>query len=62
MDGNIARDKNREFAARIVNLYKHLCEDKKEYVLSKQVLRSGTSTGANLVKAEYAIRDKRKFN
>ena len=54
----IARDKSKEFAIRIVNLYKHLCEDKKEYVLSKQILRSGTSIGANLAEAEYAISDK----
>jgi len=41
-----------DFAVDIVNLYKHLCEDKKEYVLSKQLLRSGTSIGANLVEAQ----------
>ena len=35
------------FAIEIVKLYKHLSEDKKEYVLSKQLLRSGTSIGAN---------------
>ncbi|PRX17222.1 four helix bundle protein [Orenia metallireducens] len=37
-----------EFSIRIVNLYKYLCDEKKEYVLSKQVLRSGTSIGANI--------------
>ena len=55
---NIAREKSKKFAVRIVNLYKHLCEEKKEYVLSKQVLRSGTSIGANLAESEYAISEK----
>ena len=55
---NTARGKSKKFAVRIVNLYKYLCEEKKEYVLSKQVLRSGTSIGANLAKAEYAISEK----
>lgn len=43
---------------RIVNLYKHLCDEKKEYVLSKQVLRSGTSIGANIAESECAISEK----
>jgi len=55
---NTARNKSKKFAVRIVNLYKHLCEEKKEYVLSKQLLRSGTSIGANLAEAEYAISEK----
>ncbi|MCL1850963.1 MAG: four helix bundle protein [Bacteroidetes bacterium] len=55
---NVARDKSKGFAVRIVSLYKHLCDEKKEYVLSKQVLRSGTSIGANLAEAEYAISEK----
>ena len=55
---NIARNKSKSFAVRIVKLYKHLCDDKKEYVLSKQILRSGTSIGANLAEAEYAINEK----
>ena len=37
-----------DFSVRIVNLYKFLTETKKEYVLSKQILRSGTSIGANV--------------
>jgi four helix bundle protein len=45
---NVVREKSFEFAVRIVNLYKYLCDEKKEYVLSKQVLRSGTSVGANI--------------
>ena len=50
-----AKNKSRRYAVRIVNLYKYLCESKKEYVLSKQILRSGTSIGANLAEAECAI-------
>ena len=42
------------FAVRIVKLSHHLAETKKEYVLSKQLLRSGTSIGANLREANYA--------
>ena len=44
--------KSFEFAVRIVNLYKYLTETKKEYVLSKQLLKSGTSIGANVSEAE----------
>lgn len=50
-----ARYKSKRFAVRIVKLYNYLCEDKREYVLSKQLLRSGTSIGANLAEAECAI-------
>jgi len=49
---NIILDKSFEFAIRVVKLYKHLCDDKKEYVLSKQLLRSGTSVGANINEAQ----------
>jgi four helix bundle protein len=45
---NILQEKSFRFAVRIVNLYKYLCEEKKEYALSKQILRSGTSIGANI--------------
>lgn len=47
--------KSKKFAVRIVRLYQHLCDEKKEFVLSKQLLRSGTSIGANLAEAECAI-------
>lgn len=50
--------KSKRFAVRIVNLYKHLCENKQEYVLSKQILRSGTSIGANVAESECAISNK----
>jgi four helix bundle protein len=45
---NIIQQKSFAFAIRIVNLYKFLTTEKKEYVLSKQLLRSGTSVGANI--------------
>ena len=51
---NIIEEKSFSFAVRIVNLYKHLNETKKELVLSKQLLRSGTSIGANVAEAEQA--------
>jgi len=38
---NIGLEKSRKFAIRIYNLYKHLCDTKKEYTLAKQLLRSG---------------------
>ena len=49
---NIIETKSFAFAVRIVNLYKMLTNDRKEYVLSKQLLRSGTSIGANVSEAE----------
>lgn len=49
---NTAKYKSKKFAVRIVNLYKYLYNDKNEYVLSKQILRSGTSIGANIAEAE----------
>jgi len=48
MDKNIVLDKAFDFSVRVVNLHKYLCKEKKEYVLSKQLLRSGTSIGANI--------------
>ena len=47
--------KSKAFALRIIRMYKYLCDEKKEYVLSKQVLRSGTSIGANIAEAECGI-------
>ena len=52
---SIVGEKSRSFAVRIVKLYKYLCTEQKEFVMSKQLLRSGTSIGANLAEAEYAI-------
>lgn len=53
--GGFIRGKCMGFAVDIVNLYKKLSEEKKEYVLSKQILRSGTSIGANLYEAQKGI-------
>ena len=57
---NTARYKSRQFAVRIVKLYHYLCNNKREFVLSRQLLRSGTSIGANLAEAECGI-SKRDF-
>jgi len=54
MKESILKTKSFKFAVRIVNLYKHLCNDKKEFVLSKQILKSGTSIGAMVREAEQA--------
>ena len=51
MNDNVIENKSFDFAVRIVNLHKHLSSDKKEFVLSKQLLRSGTSIGANVSEA-----------
>ena len=51
---NIIEEKSFAFAIRVVNLYKHLNDTRKEFVLSKQLLRSGTSIGANVAEAEQA--------
>ena len=48
---NVLQEKSYKFAIRIVRLYQHLSSKKKEYVLSKQVLKSGTSIGANVEEA-----------
>ncbi len=48
---NIIVEKSKVFALRIIKLYKYLCNEKKEYILSKQILRSGTSIGANVKEA-----------
>ncbi len=48
---NVIQIKTYAFAIRIVNLYKYLTNEKREFVLSKQLLRSGTSVGANIEEA-----------
>ena len=52
---SVSGEKSKAFAIRIIRLYKYLCAEKKERVLSGQLLRSGTSIGANLAEAECAI-------
>ena len=47
--------KSRKFAIRTVRLYQYLCNEKREYILSKQLLRCGTGIGANLAESECAI-------
>ena len=52
MKENAVLEKSFDFAGRIIKLYKHITNNKKEYVLSKQLLRSGTSIGANVTEAQ----------
>ena len=52
MRDNASVEKSFEFAVRIVKLYKYLVNEHKEYVLSKQLLRCGTSIGANVAEAQ----------
>ena len=54
MAENTVKDKSIKFAIRIVKLYKYLKEEKAEYILSKQLVRSGTSVGANISEAQRA--------
>jgi len=51
MSKAIVYDKALQFSVRIVKLYKYLKEEKKEYIISKQIMRSGTSIGANIAEA-----------
>jgi len=52
---NVLNDKSYKFALRIVHLYKHLTTEAKEYILSKQILRSGTSIGVNITEANQGL-------
>lgn len=54
MKENEVQCKSLAFAKRVVLAYQYLCDEKKEFVLSKQFLRSGTSIGANIAEAQYA--------
>ena len=62
MVNNEVKEKSLAFAKRVVNAYRYLCEEKNEYVLSKQFLRSGTSIGANVTEAQYASSKKDFLN
>ena len=53
-DNNIIEEKSFEFAVRTVNLYKYLTSERQEHIMSKQLLRSGTSVGANISEAQQA--------
>ena len=48
---SIVREKSKKFAVRIVRSYQYLSEEKREYIMSKQLMRSGTSIGANIHEA-----------
>jgi len=52
---NVVLVKSKDFAVRIVKLYRYLCAEKTEYVISKQLLRCGTSIGANLHEAQECV-------
>lgn len=54
MSRNVIKNKSFKFAIRIVKLYQKIIFEKKEFVLSKQLMRSGTSVGANVREAEHA--------
>ena len=54
MNKNVIKDKSYKYALRVIKAYKFLSEDKREFVLSKQLLRSGTSIGALVREAEHA--------
>ena len=53
MKENILSDKSVAFAARIIKLYQYLIKEKKENIISRQIVRSGTSIGANINEASY---------
>jgi four helix bundle protein len=55
MKENIIIDRTFEFSLKIIEVYKYLTSEKREYVMSKQLLRSGTSIGANCNEAEAAV-------
>ena len=59
---NVIREKSFAFAVRIVKLYQYLCNEKKEFVLSKQLLRCGTSIGANIEESIGGQSDKDFFS
>ena len=50
---NVIAEKSKRFGVRIIRLYKYMCERKKEYTMANQILRSGTSIGANVHEAVY---------
>lgn len=54
MKESVLKDKSSNFALRIIKLYKYIIREKKEFILSKQILRSGTSIGANIEEANQA--------
>lgn len=61
MGESVIKEKSRSFALSVIKLYQTLCQENKEFVLSKQLLRSGTSIGANVVEAHHAM-SKKEFS
>lgn len=61
MGENVVKEKSRNFALSVIKLYQMLSQEKKEFVLSKQLLCSGTSIGANVVEAHHAM-SKKEFS
>ena len=55
---NVVYIKSKQFAIRVVNLYRYLIENKKEFIISKQLLKCGTSIGANIAESTCAISEK----
>ena len=55
---SVLKQKSEKFGDRIVRLHRHLTKDKNEFTISKQILRSGTSIGANIAEAGFAGSDK----
>ncbi|MBQ9531562.1 MAG: four helix bundle protein [Eubacterium sp.] len=62
MSDNKAKNKSKILSIDIINLYKYLTDNKNEYIMSKQLLRSGTSIGANLAESECASSKKDFLN
>lgn len=54
MKENVIKEKSYHFAIKVVRFYKYLVENKKEFTIAKQILRSGTSIGANVEEANQA--------
>jgi|ERR1035437_1063170 four helix bundle protein len=54
MKENIIKDKSYQFAVKVVRFYKYLIESKKEFIIAKQIIRSGTSIGAMVEEANQA--------
>ena len=57
MSDSVIYKLSKSFALRIIKLYSYLCDEKKEYVISKQIYRSGTSIGVNIAESIYAQSD-----
>lgn len=54
MNDSVLLNQSIDFSVEIVKFYKYLCDNRKEFVMSKQLLRSGTSIGANIHEAQFA--------